>query len=335
VDKITIIGLGLIGSSIGLALKKAKLEVEVVGHDKERSVENRAQRAGAVDKTELNLFTAIKGARLVIIATPVKAIEEVLKLIGPELQEGCIVTDTGSTKGVVLQWAEQYLPRTVSFVGGHPIAGKEVSGPEGAQADLFKGATYCIIPGRYADREDVRVVVRMVEHMGATPYFIGPVEHDSFAAAVSHLPMVLSAALVKATSSSPSWLEISRLAATGYRDVTRLASGDPVMSRDICLTNQEDIVYWIDEFIKELYAFRSLVKEGDESLWKAFDSAWEARDRWMQDKVGARSSAPPVNAPTTAESMGGIFLGDRAAGKVQEMFDWYKDKENKKNKPRS
>ena len=329
-DRISIIGLGLIGSSIGLALKRAKVEVEIVGHDKERGVSNRSQSAGAVDKTEMNLFSAIEGARMVIIATPIKAIEEVLRFIGPELREGCIVTDTGSTKGSVLQWAEQYLPRTVSFVGGHPMAGKEMSGPDGAQADLFQDATYCIIPGKLADQGAVRVVVGLVESMGARPYFIDAAEHDSFVGAVSHLPIILSTVLVQITSKSPSWPEISKLAATGYRDLTRLASGDPEMSRDICLTNQEGLVYWIDEFIKEMYAFRGLVKQSDESLWETFDAAWEARDRWMQNKVTAPAAYRGVHVPTTAENVGGMLLGDRASGRVREMMDWFKDDKRKK-----
>jgi prephenate dehydrogenase len=324
-SKITIIGMGLIGTSLGMALKKAQVGAEIVGSDQDIGVANRALKARAVDKTESNLLRAVRDAQLVIIATPVNAIGELLKAIGSELQEGCIVTDTGSTKGDVLSWAEEHLPRTVSFVGGHPIAGKEMSGPEAAQADLFQGANYCIMPGKYAQKEAVRVVVDMVEAVGAKPYFIDTAEHDSFVGAISHLPMILSTVLMKTTSSSPFWPEISKLAATGYRDVTRLASGEPTMNRDICLTNQESILRWIDEFIKEMYAFRGLVEEGDDSLWKTFDAAWEARDRWLQSKVTTPAPFPQVDTPTTAESMGSLVLGDRSAGRAREMFDWYKD----------
>ncbi|MBI2856207.1 MAG: prephenate dehydrogenase/arogenate dehydrogenase family protein [Chloroflexi bacterium] len=330
--KVSIIGLGLIGTSLGLALKKAGVEVEITGHDKERGSSNQASKMGATDKTEWNLIRAVEGARLVIIATPVQAIGEVMKQINSVLEEGCIVTDTGSTKANVLQWADEYLPRTVSFVGGHPLAGKEVSGPYGAEADLFQDAPYCILPSKHADSDAVKAVVHMTEIIGAKPYFIDPVEHDSYVGAVSHLPMVLSTMLVKVTSESPSWPEISRLASTGYRDISRLAAQDPEMNRDICLTNQEGLVYWIDEFIKELYKFRGRIKEGDASLFQTFDAAWEARDRWMQNKVTAPSVAPPVQTPTTFESMGGMILGDRAAGKVREIFDWYTDDKRRKGR---
>ena len=331
-DKVAIIGLGLIGTSLGMALKKAGAEVQITGHDKSGSSSSQASKMGAVDKTEWNLIRAVEGASVVIIATPVKTIGEVMQQIASVLEEGCIVTDTGSTKASVLQWAEEYLPRTVSFVGGHPMAGKEISGPSGAEADLFRDVPYCILPGKHAERGAVDAIVNMVEMTGAKPYFIDPVEHDSYVAAVSHLPMVLSTMLVKVTSQSPSWSEISRLASTGYRDITRLAAQDPEMNQDICLTNPEGLVYWIDEFIKELYKFRGNIKDGDDSLFQTFDATWEARDRWMQNKVSAPSSIPPVQIPTTAESMGGMFLGDRAAGRVREMFDWYKEKNSDKRR---
>jgi len=325
-SKITIVGMGLIGSSIGLALKKAKIDGEIVGTDRDRSVSARARKIGAADSTENNPIKAVAGASIVILATPVGAIKEMMKLFGPELEEGTIVTDTGSTKTEVLRWAEEYLPSNVSFVGGHPMAGKELSGPESAQADLFEGATYCIVPGKNADPNAVAVVTKMSETIGAKPYFIDSLEHDSYVAAVSHLPLILSTVLVKLNADNPSWPEISKLASNGFRDVSRLASGNPEMSRDICLTNQEGLVYWIDQFISELTAFKGLVQDGGEkTLGRAFDSAWEARDRWLQNKITAPSSNQMVDIPTTAETMGGMLMGDRAAGRIKEMLDWHKE----------
>ena len=331
-SKITIVGMGLIGTSLGMALKKAQVGAEIVGSDRDAGVTNRAMKAGALDKTESTLSGAVRDADMVILATPVNAIGKLLEVIGPELQEGCIVTDTGSTKAEVLKWAEEYLPRTVNFVGGHPIAGKEFSGPEAAQADLFQDANYCIIPSKYAQKEAVRVVVDLVEAVGAKPYFIEAAEHDSFMAAISHLPMILSTVLVKATSGSHFWPEISKLAGGGYRDITRLASGEPTMNSDICLTNQDGIIRWIDEFIKEMHAFRSLVEEGSDSLWKTFDSAWEARDRWLQDKVATPAAAPHVDTPTSAENMGALFVGERSAGRIREMMDWFKDDKGRRRR---
>ena len=332
-DKITIIGTGLIGTSLGMALKKAQIKAEIVGSDRDRGVANRAQKMGGADSTESNPIRAVKGAKVVVIATPIMTIEEIMKLIGPELDEGCVVTDTGSTKASVLKWAEEHLPSKVSFVGGHPMAGKEISGPDAAQADLFQGATYCLMPARGTGEDALGSVVNMVEAVGARPYFIDPVEHDSFVGAVSHLPMILSTVLTRLASSSPSWPEIAKLASSGFRDVSRLASQEPTMNRDICVTNQDGLVHWIDEFIKELYNFRNLVREGtDKDLVDAFDAAWEARDRWVQNKVTTPAAHPKVEIPTTAETMGGMLLGDRAASRVREMMDWYKDDDKRKRR---
>ena len=322
-DRITIVGMGLIGSSLGLALKKAQLGVEIVGTDRDRMVASAARRMGACDSTETNPISAIRGARMIILATPVGAIREMLRLYGPELEPGVIVTDTGSTKTEVLAWAEEFLPDSVSFVGGHPMAGKELSGPDAAEANLFQDATYCIMPGRGADSDSVATVTHMAETVGAKPYFIDAAEHDSYVAAISHLPLVLSTVLVRLNSANPSWPEVAKLAANGFRDVSRLASGSPEMSRDICLTNREALDRWISEFIRELEEFREMVQEGDErTLGKAFDDAWEARDRWMQNKITARSAVPNVVLPTTVETMGGLVMGDRAAGRVREMLEW-------------
>ena len=220
-SKITIIGLGLIGTSIGMALRKAKVNVEVIGHDRDRGSANQAQKMGATDKNEWNLISAVEDAMIVIIATPVKTIEDVMQQIAPVLKEGCIVTDTGSTKATVLQWASKHLPPHVQFIGGHPMAGKETSGPHGAEASLFEGAKYCILPGKGSNAQSAQTIVEMAEIIGAVPYFLDPVEHDSYVAAISHLPMLLSSVLVKITSDSPAWPEMARLASTGYRDLSR------------------------------------------------------------------------------------------------------------------
>ena len=325
-DRITIVGMGLIGSSLGMALKQADIPAEIVGTDRDRGVARRAQQAGASDRTETNPISAIRGSKMVILATPVGGIRDLMELYGPELEDGCIVTDTGSTKAQVLKWAEQYLPDRVNFVGGHPMAGREISGPEGAQADLFKNATYCIIPGKSSSQKAVATIVKMADMIEAKPYFIDPVEHDSFVASVSHLPLVLSSLLVKVNADNPSWPEVSKVASTGFKDLTRLASGSPEMSRDICATNPELIIRWLDQFKNEIDSFKTLLQEGDpEVLWKFFDDLWEARDRWLQDKILAKGLVPSQGLPTTIEMMGGMVLGDRSAGKLREMWDWQND----------
>jgi prephenate dehydrogenase len=335
--KITIIGTGLIGTSLGLALKQSQLkDLQLVGTDSSHEARSGAQKRGAFHRIENRLYPAVEGADIVVLATPVMAMKELIELIGPELPEGCVVTDVGSSKKVVLDWAEQYLPKTVDFVGGHPMAGKETAGPQEAEASLFVDKTYCVIPSVRASQRAVSEVTTMVEAIGAKPYFIGVDEHDSFVAAASHLPFVLSMALVGCTSRSANWEDIAQLASSGYHDITRLASGDTVMHRDICLTNAKPIVAWIDAFIRELYQFRKTLDTNSppdgEAIKAVLDQAYEARARWLAGDVNfqSRQLNPNRELPTFAESMGEMFLGRRAMDARKLITRAWRDEGKKK-----
>jgi prephenate dehydrogenase len=281
--RLAIIGLGLIGGSIGLALKQASWrQAEVVGYVRRQKVGSLALKLGAVDKVESNLRETVKGANIVIIATPILTIKDIFSQIAPDLSDDSIVTDTASTKLQVMQWAEELLPPGIDFVGGHPMAGKEMSGINAATADLFRNCTYCLTPAPRARSAAVRTVKEMVKKLGAIPLTIGAQEHDSLVAGVSHLPLLLSVALVSATTKNPSWQQMSRLAASGYRDLTRLASGNPEVNAHICLSNQAAIVSWIDAFSEELQKLRKLVADRSNEIEKALALANEARQKWLK-----------------------------------------------------
>jgi prephenate dehydrogenase len=282
--RIAIIGLGLIGGSIGLALKRAGSDgVELVGYARRPETADRALQLGAIDRVEGSLASTVDKAALVILAIPTMSVKEILCQIGSHLPAGSVVTDVASTKVQVMKWAEESLPPGVSFVGGHPMAGKELSGIEVADADLFRGCTYCIVPGRGASDDAVQTIVDLVHKVGARHVFVNAAEHDQFVAGISHLPLILASALVMATTKSPQWSKMSEVAATGYQGATRLASQHPRMNRDICLTNGENIVSWIDDFAKELQRFRGLIAEGDLGLEQAFDRARQARNAWIEE----------------------------------------------------
>ncbi len=328
-NKIAIIGLGLMGGSIGMALKHANLPgLEVVGYDAEPAVGKKAIKRGAVDKAPWRLLDAIEGAGMVIIATPVLSIRDSMENIADMVPPGCVVTDTGSTKEAILGWAEQYLPKEVSFVGGHPMAGMEVSGIDNADPKLFQGARYVVIPGTGAEESAVKAVLDVVRLLGARPYFMQAQEHDSYVAAVSHLPILLSASLVSATTKSPTWRDMSRLAATGFRDVSRLAGGDPVMSLDICLTNREGIAHWLGEAIKELAAYREMVlasgeEEGARQLGDSLAKAWEAREIWLnryESKEDEDDRPGNSSIPSASETMGDLFFGSRLRERYSKIF---------------
>jgi prephenate dehydrogenase len=281
--RLAIIGLGLIGGSIGLALKQTNWrQAEVVGYVRRREAGSWALKRGAVDRVESTLSEAVGGANIVIIATPILTIKDIFLQIRPDLSDGSIVTDTASTKLQVVRWAEELLPPEINFVGGHPMAGKETSGISAATADLFQNCTYCLIPGSRVKPAAVQTVEEMAKALGATPLKIGAQEHDRLVAGISHLPLLLSVALASATTKDPSWQQMSPLAAGGYRDLTRLASGSPEVNADICLSNSAAIVSWIDKFSEELKRLRELVAGESIEIEKALALANEARRKWLK-----------------------------------------------------
>ena len=321
--QVTVIGTGLIGTSLGLALRASSLRnLTVVGTDADSTARSGAQRKQAFDRVESRLGNAIAEADVIVLATPVLAMRELMEGMAPYLPEGCVITDVGSTKTQVLQWADELLPDSVDFVGGHPMAGRETPGPENADGTLFAGKPYCVIPSPKADQRAVGEISTLAEAVGAVPYFISVDEHDSFVAAVSHLPFLLSTALVGCTSKSANWSDIGQLASSGYRDITRLASGDPIMHRDICISNAQPIVAWIDAFIRELYEYRKLLDtDGEppdtEAVGQVFEDALLARNKWLAGEVNPRSREleHTPEYPTFSQSMGQMFLGgfaDRA-----------------------
>ena len=203
------------------------------------------------------------------------------------------------------------------------MAGKELSGPQNADGTMFRGKAYCIVPSVNADKAAVSSVTTMAEAIGAKPFFIGVDEHDSFVAAASHLPFMLSVALMGTAAKSANWDDIAQLASSGFGDLTRLASGDPVMHRDICVTNPEPIVSWIDSYIRELYDLRNmLAKEGGpdpEAVENVFTEAMEARARW-QAGIFTHMDRIQTDIPSFSESMSEMFMGSKDMDMQRKAF---------------
>ena len=293
--RIAIIGMGLIGTSLGQAIRAADSKnapmgaVEVIGYDTNTTHLKEARGRLAIDKMAASIGDAVKDAHLVVVAVPAQLIPQLFTQIAPHLQIGVVVTDVTSTKAVVAQWATELLPATAHFVGGHPMAGRETSGPTSAKVDLFKGAMYCLCPTSQTPGEAIAVCEALAERVGAKAYFMDVVEHDAYVAGISHLPFVTAAMLVDITSSVSSWREMSALAAGGFRDSTRLASGDVTMHRDIVMTNRSALVRWLDAAIERLIEIRDAVQQGDEAtITTFFQHAKEVRDEWLKQKPGMR-----------------------------------------------
>ncbi len=280
-QRVAIIGLGLIGGSIGLALRKAEAAREVTGYDLGQGVCNQARKIGAINQSYTALADAVRGAEIVILATPVGAVRTLLQNIAPFLTPGTIVTDVASTKAQVISWAEEFLPETVTFVGGHPMAGKELSGVEAADATLFHNRIYCLTPTPHTRPGAVSKICALIEILQARVRFLDAVEHDTLVAGVSHLPFLAAIALMNTLTEDPSWSDASLLAANGFRDATRLAAGSQEMYRDICLTNREPILHWLDEYITSLHTLREQIDTQDHEIAEVFTRAKQSRLRWQ------------------------------------------------------
>lgn len=293
--RITIIGMGLIGTSLGMAIRQADVKdaplgpTVITGYDKERRAVGDARGRLAIDREARSLEDALHEAQLVVVAVPVQAVRDVFREIAPLLPNGAVVTDVASTKTQVLAWARELLPTTVEFVGGHPMAGKEQSGPAGADPGLFDGAIFCLTPSPRARPQAIELVEAMVRQIHAKIYYIDAAEHDAYVAGVSHLPFMLSTALVDLVSNSPGWKEMAPLAASGFRDISRLASGDAEMHRDICVTNQAALVRWLEDAAQSLLDLRDLVEAGEsDHLLEFFQRAQAAREDWLTTRPNLR-----------------------------------------------
>jgi len=310
-QQVTIVGLGLLGSSLGLALKRLSPAPKVIGCDLSGEARREANGRKAVDGATSNVVEAVQGSDLVVLATPVRAMELVMQEIAPHLTPGAVVTDTGSTKRQIVDWAAQYLPSTVSFVGGHPMTGRTTAGARGAVAELFENAVYCVSSPPSAEAKAVENVVKMVEAIGATPYFVEPDEHDGLVASISHLPYVVSTAVMRIASTDRGWREAKTIAAGGFATATHLSDGDPRMFADICLTNREQVSRQISRLIEELTQIRAEVDRGDEAIYDRFVESRAMHDEWL---VGRSADETPATYSSADLKPSSLFfpskLGD-------------------------
>ncbi len=308
--RMTIIGTGLVGTSIGLGLKKSKPNYEIVGHDKDPGAASKAKKLGAVDKTAWNLINAIEGAGLVILALPLDAIKPTLEAIAPYLAQGCVVTDTASAKRQVLTWAEAILPPGVHFVGGHPLLTAEGQGPESATAALLDGATYCLTPTPETNPEAVELLTGLAATLGASPYFLDAVEHDNFMAAVGYLPLLMAASLMNLAANSPSHRELRKLSGGDFRHATALSETNAAATAQICVANSEAVLRCLDAYVNELGRLRGLIAAGGPELQSDLQKAAEARALWLSRADDEESEAMRVASESTGDLMRHMFVGN-------------------------
>jgi len=278
---VCIVGFGLIGGSFAAALKSAGHVGEIVGVVKRSETGQRALETGLADRVTTSIAEGIAGVDVVLLAVPMLAMRELLEAILPVVAEHTVITDAGSVKRCFIEDARAVFGSLERIVPGHPIAGREASGIEAADATLFHDRKVLLTPVPETRAGAVKTVSDLWAQTGATVECLAPEHHDRVLAATSHLPHVLAYALVDVLARQQESEEIFRYAAGGFRDFTRIASSDAVMWRDVCLTNRDAVVDALDDFSIGLDALRQAIVEGDgDTLESTFRRAKASRDSY-------------------------------------------------------
>ena len=282
--KVVIVGVGLIGGSFALALKKAGIVAQVVGVGRTASVLERAKQLGIIDHIADSMEDAVQGADLILIAAPVAQTEAILRTIAPHLQAGTVVTDAGSTKSDVVAAARAALGGKIGqFIPGHPIAGRESNGPDAAIADLYIGKKFVLATLPENTATDIERVAAAWRACGAVIHQLNAADHDRIFAAVSHLPHLLSYALVDDIARKPHADQLFQYAASGFRDFTRIAGSSAEMWRDISLANQPALLAELDDYLAQLQRMRALLAAHDgAALESIYTNAQQARHNWIR-----------------------------------------------------
>lgn len=267
-NKVAIIGVGLIGGSLGLALKKKALAKEIIGIGHHQKSIDRALRVGAIDTGYVELGK-IRGADLVILAAPVKEIITILPKLKNLISEECLIIDAGSTKSEIIKISQKHKLR---FIGCHPLAGMEKKGPENAREDLFKGSFCLLVPPKKYNPQDLSRVKKLWGVLGAKVLVLNPAEHDRIVAFTSHLPHAVVFSLLECLRS-----EYLKFGAGGLKDTTRIGLSDPLLWKDIFLTNRQQLLLAINTFEKSLRRLKCLIKNNNDRALRVYLE--KARDK--------------------------------------------------------
>lgn len=328
--QITIIGLGQIGASIGLALKAHKLDVRLVGHDKNMEAAKAAQKLGAVDSVSFNLPASVRDAKIVIMALPFAGMRETLEVIAPDLQDGTLVLDTAPSKARIAAWAKELLPPGRFYVGLSPAINPQYLhgiefGVQAARADLFEKGLMVVDVPPGTPEEVFNLAMNLVTFFGAQPLFMDTAEADGLFAAMHLLPQLTSAALLDATVEKPGWQEARKVGGRSYASVTSgLVYHDDVDSlRDSVLENRENVIRLLNSVITSLIHLRDDIEENNrDALAKRLQNAQQGRNRWYDERLLAdwlskdsQQSAVPSIGDQVKHMFFGNLLKDRTKPK--------------------
>ncbi|MCC6914364.1 MAG: prephenate/arogenate dehydrogenase family protein [Rhodospirillaceae bacterium] len=264
-ERACFIGIGLIGSSVARAMRRAGLAATYVACDKNPKHVKAALKLGVADEATGNYAKAVAGADLIVLATPVGTNGEIARVIAPHLKKGAIVTDVGSVKRMVIDAVAPHIPKDVHFVPAHPIAGTEHSGPEAGFAELFENRWSIVTPPKRTSAKAVAKVAELWRKMGAKVDTMDPDHHDMVLAITSHLPHLIAYTIVGTATDLSGDLkqEVIKYSASGFRDFTRIAASDPIMWRDVFLNNREAVLEILQRFTEDLTAMQRAIRKGD------------------------------------------------------------------------
>jgi prephenate dehydrogenase len=290
-EQLGLIGCGMMGGSFALALKRAGLVKRVVGYSKSPSTTERARQLGVIDVEAPSALLAVSGADLVLLAVPVSATEATFKAIRHLVRSNVLIMDVGSTKREVIDAARRVLKDQVGvFVPAHPIAGKEVAGVEHADADLYHGRQVILTPIERTLTAQLDKAKQLWTALGCDVKQMSPEAHDAAYAAVSHLPHMVSFALMNAIESQAQGQDFLSLAGPGFRDFTRIAASDPAIWRDILMSNREELLAQSRHFQRALHALETAINAGNpDALETLIEQASSARARWRMTAVKPRT----------------------------------------------
>lgn len=288
--RVFVIGLGLIGGSLALCIKKEHPESIIYGYDISQDNLKLAKMLGVIDEIATTIEIGAQSANLIIISTPVKETEKIIDILSAmELKQNVIITDVGSTKSVITNKSQVLLNKGVTFIGGHPMAGSHKSGVSASKVILFENAFYLLTPHEQISDQKVQQLLKWLKGTNAKFLIISPEEHDLLAGTISHMPHIVAASLVhQADHISERHELVTRLAAGGFRDITRIASSSPSMWRDILIHNKNVLIELMNDWKLEMDKVLSLIKnEQAEELYDYFSRAKHVRDGLPQDQKGA------------------------------------------------
>lgn len=281
--QITIVGLNTLGLSLGLALRKSEQKLTVVGVDRDNAAARKAQQLGAVERTEVWAHNACKNAALVILTEPISQLRDMIELVAPSMPQGSVVTSTTPIVAPVLAWADELLPKGVSFVAGHPIL-DPTKAEDVPSSELFQRAQYCVIASAKANPAAMDLVCQLALLLGAQPFFLDAAEHDGLVTALDGLPGLLGTALMSAAAGASSWRDMRRVAGPAFARATAGADAEPDQVVAALRANRENVARWLETYCAKLDDVRSaLLADDAETLTKLLTDAREARDRWLRD----------------------------------------------------